>query len=332
MTNEKNKQYIIGFDFGGTKLLAVVLDNKFSIISTARQKLPGNLTTKILIPSLESTINEALKAANLTMDNISGIGIGVPSPVNHHTGIMMSPPNLGIGDINLGRAFKPFYKGPVIVDNDVNAGLFGEFKLGAARGFKHIVGLYSGTGLGGGLILNGNLFRGASGCAGELGHMIIQAGGPRCGCGQLGCTEALCSRTSVAKDLAALAGFGQAPIIHKHAGTDLRKIRSKVIYNSLKAGEAPVQEVISRSAHYLGIAMANCVNIFNPDLIVLGGGFIDRLGDSYIKEACQSMSTHAISRLVGDVKVVKASLGDYSVAKGAGALVLDHINSRNTKS
>lgn len=319
----KTKKYLLGFDLGGTKMLCAVLDRKFRVRSEAKLKVGGGLTGKTLLRDMGKTMQQALQAAGITSRDIACVGVAVPGIVEPATGVLLRAPNLGLENFPLRQHLQALLRVPVLVENDVNAGIYGEYRLGAGRGYKHIVGLYLGTGIGGGLVLDGHLYRGATGGAGELGHMIIQADGPRCGCGQHGCFEALCSRTALSGELAALAAFGQAPLIFAEAGTDFRKIRSSLIRRSVLAGEKRVIAVLERSARYLGIALANTAAIFNPELVVLGGGMIEKLGRSYLRLAVKSMHRHAMPQLVRHVQVALAELGDHSVTKGAAALALE---------
>jgi glucokinase len=206
------------------------------------------------------------------------------------------------------------------LENDVNAGTYGELIAGAGKGYRHVIGLFPGTGLGGGLILDGRLFRGATGGAGEIGHMIIQVDGRRCGCGQYGCLEAMASRTALAKDLVALAATGGAPAIQKKAGSDFSRIKSGLIQSAWEDGEPAVVGLVDRAARHLGIGMANMVNVFNPQLIIIGGGLVEKLGAPYIQKAEQAMRDHAMARLVTIVEVKQAELGDDSTVIGAAAL------------
>ena len=212
------------------------------------------------------------------------------------------------------------------MENDVSAGTFGEFKYGAARGYRHVVGIFPGSGIGGGLILNGSLYTGATGNAGEIGHMIISSDGPLCGCGQRGCLEAHSSKTAIAKEVITLASMGEAPTALRQAGTDFKNYTSKVLAKSSQGGDRRVAEVLSRAAWHLGIGMANCVNILSPEVIVLGGGLVEKLGKKFVDEAEHSMHLHAMPHLVMNIKVVEASLGDDAVILGAGALAVESLS------
>ena len=184
--------------------------------------------------------------------------------------------------------------------------------------------MFPGTGIGGGLVLDGRLYRGARGNAGELGHMM-QLDGPLCGCGQYGCLEALASRSAIARDLISQAAIGKAPTVTAKAGTDVRSVRSKMIARVLAAGEQPGVELLERAAERLGIGIANCVNLLNPEMVVLGGGLVEKLGDWLVERTADSMRRHALPSLGEGVEVVAATLGDEAVVRGAAALAQESL-------
>lgn len=314
------KNYVIGFDLGGTKMLAAVYDDDYEIKGRYKQKTLGQEEPEAIYGRIEETIHEALDDAGISADDLQGIGIGSPGPLDIHKGRVLDTPNLNLNQFPLSDRLEKAFGCPVLLDNDVSVGTYGEFRFGAAKGYQHVVGIFPGTGIGGGLVLNGQLFRGATGAAGEIGHTIIQVNGPLCGCGQHGCLEALASKSAIAKDAVALAASGSSPAILDHAGTDIKQITSKSIKKAIKAGEAPMTRVLERSAEFLGIGMANCVNIISPDVVVIGGGLVEKFGNDYLSIAEASMRRHAMPFLVDKVNVVEATLGDDAVILGAASL------------
>lgn len=322
----KKQDYLVGVDLGGTKLLAVVFDNEYAVHGRAKKKVGKARDNEAVLGKMIEVIEEALDEAGAKPADLSAVGIACPGPVDFEQGIVLETPNLGLDNFPVRDRLSAALGVSVFLENDVNAGTYGEYVAGAAAGFRHVVGLFPGTGLGGGLILDGRLFRGATGGAGEIGHMIIQVDGPRCGCGQYGCLEALASRTAIAKDLVALATTGSAPSIRKKAGSDYAEIKSSVIHKGYADGDAAVVDLVDRAARNLGIGMANCVNIFNPELIIIGGGLVEKLGAPYIEKAERAMRDHAMARLVSIVRVKQAELGDDSTVIGAAALAREHLS------
>ncbi len=313
---------VIGFDLGGTKMLSALV-YEGNIVEKIKEKTKAEKGQEAVAQGIVETITETLKKGGVKKSECGGVCLAVPGPIDLRTGTLVKTPNLGFVDFPLVSMLKNHFPFPIFLENDVNAGTYGEFISGAARGYNHVIALFPGTGIGGGIILNGRLYRGASGNAGEIGHMIIQTEGPRCGCGQQGCLESLASRTAITKETIALTSSGKAPFTLKEASTDFKNYKSRVYEKALEKDERPVVEVIDRAAYFLGIGMANCVNIFNPELIILGGGLVEKLGDYFISRARESMKHHAMAALVEGVEVKPAELGDDAAVLGAAGIALE---------
>ena len=310
--------YLIGFDMGATKMLCGVLDDKYQVIvkNKTRTKGSGN---EVVFSTICRCIDECLAKLPSDGPRPSGIGIACPGPIDDVDGVVRSAPNVGVANFPLRRLLEERYALPVRLENDVNAGVYGEFVAGAARGKRHVIGLFPGTGLGGGIIINGELYSGATGGAGEIGHMTVQTDGRICGCGGYGCLEALASRSAIAKDAIAAAAGGDAPVLYAEVGTSLRKVTSGVLKRSVDGGDVAVKRIVERAAYFLGIGMANCVNIFNPELIVIGGGLVEKFGSEYLGVAERVMRERAMPSLADAVVVAAAELGDYATVIGAAA-------------
>ena len=318
--------HFVGFDLGGTKMLAAVANGKGEVLAT--EKSPTVLSgAKAIVEQIVSLVEQVQKTARVSSSNLKGLGIGVPGTVDFEKGTILGAVNLGLQDFPLRETLSNRLKIPVLLENDVNAGTFGEFCFGAAKGCSHVLGIFLGTGIGGGLIQNGQLQRGASGCAAEVGHMVIQLQGPRCSCGRFGCVEALCSRGALSREAAALAAVGKAPTILEKAGTDFRKIKSRHLAKSYQNGEGAIVKMIHRSAKIMGIALANCVYLYDPEKIVLGGGLIEKLGSSYIQKAEQSMREQLNLPVATPTQLCEGSLGDFSGVQGAAALIQKFVGS-----
>lgn len=322
--DKKGSAYVLGIDMGGTKVLAGVVDRKRRILSRAKASTDSSSMSS-LEKCFSEVISAALTEAVLEPSLISAIGIGCPGPLDIRSGSIVNSPNLGMKEIPVRDLLRKVLKAPVVMGNDVNVGTFGEFEMGAGVECRNLVGLFPGTGLGGGVIVDGRLLEGVTGNAGELGHMIIQPDGPLCGCGQRGCAEAFVSRSALAKELAGLAAAGKAPALLELAGTDLRKIKSGVILKAIQAGDKAVEKAVLRSARIMGIVMANCVNIFNPEMIVLGGGLVEKLGKLFVDPAAEAMKDYALPALSRGVKVAQSKLGDDAVLLGAACMALKSL-------
>ncbi len=322
--------YYVGVDLGGTKILSVVYDDGFNRVSKDKTKTAAQDGSDAILEKIVKSVSNSLDKVDADFSAVKAAGITVPGVFSRDTGVVYTTPNLPFEEYPLKERLQDSLHTTVRIENDVNAGTYGEYRKGAASGYRCVIGLFPGTGIGGGLILNGELYTGATGNAGEIGHTIIQADGPLCGCGKHGCLESLASRSAIARDAVFLASNGSAPAALEYAGTDFKSYTSKTLARSIEGGDAAVQEIIDRSAYYLGIGMANCVNILNPEIFVIGGGLVDRFGDRYIQTAAESMRSHAMEGLVADVRVVQASLGDYAAVIGAALLAREEIEGEDS--
>ena len=311
------RELYAGLDLGGTKVAAALLTGDGRVVGRARLSSRAGSAAEVVADTVIAAVDEALHGAGVTRAALRGAGIGAPGPLDFDTGVIVFAPNLGMRDFPLRDYISERLGVPVFLDNDVNMGTYGEYLAGAARGFRYVLGVFPGTGVGGGLVVNGRVFRGANGTAGEVGHIIVQQGGALCGCGQRGCLEAYASRSAIARDLVMLAAIGQAPTVRAAAGTRLKAVKSGVIARAVAAKEPAVRAVVERSARFLGIGIANCVNLFSPDLVVLGGGLVEKLGGRYVAQVERAMRKHALQASAAGVRVVAAELGDAAAIHGA---------------
>jgi glucokinase len=319
------KRVYAGIDIGGTKMMCTVFaENK--IIGSYKQNTNVSEGRDAMIKRLKKTVEKALDDAGVTRKELLGIGVGCPGPLDKKTGTIVDAANLGFDNLPVKGSLEEDFSVPVVVENDVSVGTFGEFKEGAAKGYQHVLGIFPGTGLGGGIIIDGKLYTGASGNAGEIGHMIMQLDGPLCGCGQYGCYEALASKTALSKDAVTVTFVGKAPETYEAAGTDFSNFKSKIFKKGfIKDGDETIDRIVRRGARFLGIGMGNLVNIFNPERIVLGGGLVEKLGKPYIELAEEAMRETAMPHLLKDVTVAEALLGDDAIVIGAAALIRDEV-------
>jgi len=313
---------IVGVDIGGTKMMAVVYDRNFNKLGVSRKrsrdKKGGDSEARVF-----TVVNEALQEAGNPV--ISGIGVGSPGPLDPHTGVIIDTPNLGWKDYPLADVLARTYKVPVTVDNDVNVGTYGEWCSTDLVHCRHVVGIFPGTGIGGGIILNGKILHGFSGAAGEIGHMTVAPDGPYCGCGKRGCLEAVASRIAIAKEVAALAAREDAPFILERCGTDLSEIRSGVLARAIELGEKKVESVVRQAAYFIGMATGNLVNILSPEAVVLGGGLVEAMESLFLEEVNRGVKDHAMPFLRKNVQIRAARLGDDAVVMGAAHLIVEYL-------
>lgn len=319
----KSASYTIGIDIGGTKILALLLDERFHIVSEIKIKTRPDRGESHFVTSLKECVEALVQDAGIKPERVKGIGAGCPGFVNIATGVVSRSANLPfLKNYPLGRVISRIAKAPAVIGNDVQTGLYGEHQFGAARGKQHVAGIFVGTGIGGSLILNGETYRGAFGTAGEVGHVLFDANGPFCGCGRRGCYEAFAGRLAIASEAAAAAARQKAPYLCAEAGTDLRQIKSGALAKA--AGkDRVIADILRSKARIVGGLMASLVNILNPEMIVLGGGVVEAMPRLFVPEAARAMHEQAIFDAAKRVKVVAAKLGDHAVAMGAAKRAWD---------
>ena len=318
--------HVIGVDMGGTKILSAVVNAEGNILATAKVPTQAKDETSIVIDRIADSIKEAFQKSDVAADTIRAIGIGAPGPLDPETGVVIFAPNLGWKDVPLKTELEERIGIPTFVDNDVNVGTLGEHTYGAGRGVQNLVGIFVGTGIGGGIILNGELFHGASKTAGEIGHIIVREGGPKCGCGNRGCLEALASRTAMTKQLRnAIIKKGKKSIIKQLTDGDLEQIRSGTLAKALRSKDKLTLKIFKETTKYLGVGIGSIVNFLNPEMIVLGGGVVEALDKGFIKAIRKAAKKYALPDTLKGVQIVRAQLGDDAGVLGAAALARQRL-------
>lgn len=310
----------IGFDLGGTKMAAGLVDQKGRITRQVKEKVGKITQADAVLDKVLEVIAALLSEGGVDAAEVGALGIAVPGILDRKRGRVVMSPNLGFQNFPLVERIQKRYPFPVFLENDVNAGLWGEYAIHLRDTYRHVLGVFPGTGIGGALVIDGRLFRGATGNAGEVGHITLQREGPLCGCGQLGHLEALASRTAMAKDAAFLISTGRLPPELAEYGTDFRNLSSKFFAQALKGRQPDVVGVIDRAAEWLGLGLASMVNILDPEAVVLGGGLVEKLGEAYVKKVEASLRSHAMPVIGANVKVVAARLGDEAAIVGSALL------------
>ncbi len=319
MATDSKKAPWVGFDLGGTKMLAMVLDEKFTIIEREKKK------TKLIeeggsgIERIVKTIRIVLEKSGNNPKKIAGLGIGVPGTLDIDNGVILEAPNLGWKNLPLKDLLQKELSCPVQVVNDVDAGIYGEYFRGAAKDARCVVGIFPGTGIGGGCIYKGEIVRGRVSSCMEIGHMQMIVDGPLCGCGRRGCLEALASRLAISSAAAAAVFRGEAPALSKIAGTDLSNIRSGALAKSIESGDKTIESIVRNAAQWIGRAAGAVVNLLSPDLIVLGGGMVESMPNLFREEVEQIAKKSVMPSYEKSFSVVTAKLGDDATALGAAA-------------
>jgi glucokinase len=317
MAGEETGRYWMGFDLGGTKMLAQVYDQNWNVVAKERKRIHPGTGAKGGIDRIIETINEALKKANLDVRSLLGLGIGCPGPIDMQKGMLLDLPNLGWQAVPLKERLQTALGCPVAVLNDVDAGVYAEYRKGAAQGVRCAIGVFAGTGIGGGCVYQGEILRGVSTSCFEIGHIQVMSNGPRCGCGQRGCLESVASRLAIAAQCARAAYRGDAPHLLEAAGTDLAQIRSGALSSSIAAGDKVVEEIIREAARYIGIAVGSAVNLIAPDVVVLGGGLVEAMQDLFISQVSKAANKRVMPAYKDTFKVLPAKMGDDAGVLGA---------------
>ena len=324
----KKGNLIVGVDLGGTSMRALVVDSDYQILGEDKRKTKVQGKPRKLIEEIADLVEEAMDKADVKWSSIRAVSIGAPGAVDPARGIVRNAPNLGWKDVRLGAKLKQILGVPVLVENDVNVGVVGEHALGAAQGSSHVVGIFVGTGIGGGIIIDGELYDGSRGAAGELGHMTILADGPKCGCGKRGCAEALSSRTAMERDVRAAIKRGRksvVPAIMKERA--VKRMTSRVIHLALRRKDAVMRQVITRAEYYLGLLVASVVNLLDPECVVIGGGVSERLQEDFVKPIRETAYQYFLQqRDARRIRILPGLLGDNAGALGAAVLARQRLD------
>lgn len=312
-------KYAIGIDLGGTKVLSALIDKETGEVmmsvkkKTKKDKGPGKILEKI-----NDSIREILDANLVPKSEIMSIGIGAAGQVDRERGVLLAAPNLDCFNLDLKTKLEAEFNIPVYVGNDVEIATLGEIKFGAGRGYKNLVCIFVGTGVGSGIVRNGEIYTGATGTAGEIGHIVVDYGGRQCGCGAMGCLEAYASRSAIEKRITGALKKGRNSIILDYI-EDGKPISSGMIRKSLEQRDELVTQALDEGSEYLSAGIASVINFINPELIILGGGLIDAI-DYFYEKTITKAHVKALPVPASKIEFKKAELGDYSGVIGAAFL------------
>lgn len=320
MGTSNSEKPVVGVDLGGTKVLAGVVAPNGKILATVKRATKPEGGPAVVVERVLKSVREAVKAAGLEPGDILALGSGAPGPLDPDSGVVLHTPNMpGWDNVPLAKMLGDALNVPAFIANDVDLGTLGEFALGAGQGHRHVVGIFVGTGIGGGLILNGELWQGWRRAAAEIGHTIVLADGPYCGCGNRGCLEALASRTAIERDIHAGIKAGRESVIPELLRADDKgRLTSGALVEALRRGDTLVAEVLGRVQFYLGLGIASAVNFVDPEMVILGGGVVEAFGDEFLEPIRRVAYQNFINkRGARDVQIVPASLGDNAALLGA---------------
>jgi glucokinase len=312
-------QRLVGaLDIGGTKILAAIVDEDGKVIAEQRIATEPERGADATTDRMLAALSAAAKEAHHGLTSLLAVGVTVPGPIDPSKQIVGQPPNLtGWRNVPLGAMLRDRVRVPIAMENDANAAALGEQSFGAGRGVRDMIYITVSTGIGGGLIANGRLVGGMHGAAGEIGHMIVLAGGPTCGCGRQGCLEALASGTAIAREAAAAIGAGKAAALKQRFGATPT---AEQVAGAGEAGDPDAQALLDKAAHYLGIGLMNLIHLLNPEIIVLGGGVSK--SERVMSRAAGYARQHAFPVMTDGLQILPAALGERSGVLGAASLAL----------
>jgi glucokinase len=313
-------EHLVGVDFGGTKVLAGVFDKHLKCLARNKISTKSERGVSAVISRISRCVRDAVDECDLKLDEIRAIGIGAPGAVNPETGHVIFAPNLKWQNVPLKKELEKELGVPVFLENDCNGCTLGVYETELKSKPRHVIGIFVGTGIGGGIIVNGELFHGFNRTAGEIGHMVLQIDGPKCGCGNKGCLEALASRTAIVKRIESAVKAGQKTILTDMLGEDLKDMRSGDLRKAIRKGDKFVDKVVEDAAEYIGIAIGNLINTFNPEIVVLGGGVIDALEDEMMPIIIEVARDFAMSGTAEGIEIVASKVGDDAGIVGGAVL------------
>lgn len=319
MSDANRPPYWLGFDLGGTKMLAKVFDSDFREIGRERKRTKGHGGVEDGLDRIKKTIQGALQDAKIQPNDLGGIGVGFPGPVDMQRGVILEAVNLGWQNMPLRKFLKKEYGCGAVIANDVDVGVYGEYRFGAGRGSRFVIGVFPGTGIGGGCVYEGKIFRGTHSSCMEIGHLQIDPHGHLCGCGHFGCLETEASRLAIAAEAAKAAYRGEAPHLRDQIGADLREVRSGMLAEAIAQGDKVVEKIVRRAAEKIGVAVGNLVTTMCPDTIILGGGLVEAMPKLFVNVVHAMARKTAMSPYRDSFQVVVAELGDDAGALGAAA-------------
>jgi glucokinase len=316
------RKYLVGVDLGGTNIVAGALAEDGSDVLALRSEPTrpdqgADAVVDRIVRMIDTVIAETIAQTGAKRDDMIGVGVGAPGPLDRERGIVVTTPNLGWTNFPLRDVISERSRLPVRIDNDANCATLGEWWLGAASGADNVIGMTIGTGIGGGVIIGGRLYHGASDVAGEIGHATIDITGRRCKCGNYGCLEAYASGPSIA-DRAREAISSDDCLMLKMAGGDASRITAATVYEAAKRGDDVALDVVRETSRFLGAGVANLLNIFNPDVVVICGG-VTQAGDTLFAPLRREVRKRAFKPAVDACRIVPGVLAAAGVVGAVAA-------------
>lgn len=314
------REHFVGVDLGGTKILAGVFNSQLKCLGKVKMSTKPERGPEGVLERVARCVQEAVDECDLQPDSIKAVGIGAPGAIDPEEGRMIFAPNLKWEDVPLKKVLEKQLDLPVFAENDCNVCGLGVYETELDPKPRSMVGIFLGTGIGGGIVLDGKPYSGFNRTAGEIGHMVLDVNGPKCGCGNKGCFEALASRTALFRRIQTAVKDGQKTVLTDMLGPELTDMRSGDIRKAIRRGDKLVEQIVEEAAEYTGIAVANVINLLNPEVIVLGGGVMDQLADDMMAIIIETAKDYALTGTAKGIEIRASKLGDDAGITGAAVL------------
>lgn len=311
-----SKKYIC-LDIGGTKILGVVFDENDKIISKVKKKTKAERGMEQIEEKIIGVVEELIDEAGMKEGELAAIGAGAPGVINEDTGEIIYAPNLPWRNYDIKSIIEAKFNVPFYIGNDANVGILGEWKYGAAVGRKNVIGIFAGTGIGGGIIINDRLYSGPRHLAGEVGHMVLNTEGPYCNCGQRGCLEAYAGKIAITREIRLQIERGRKTILKDLMGEETSVIKSKALKKAVDEKDPVALEIMDRVVYYLAAASGSLINIFNPDMLVMGGGVTESLGEYIMPLLKRYVEKFVFPDVLKGTEIAQSCLGDDAIVYGA---------------
>lgn len=310
------KKYVIGIDLGGTKINGVVTDLNGEVLSQYTIPTNADQGEKVVLDRIIQVIDNIIETSGKNISEIKAIGIGSPGPLDAKKGIIITTPNLPFKNFELVKPIQDRYGLPTYLDNDANVAAIGEFMFGAGKGTENMIYITVSTGIGGGAIINGKIYRGNTSNALEIGHTTVLPDGPRCNCGNYGCAEALGSGTAIGREATKAVESGADTTLKNY-----EKVTSYEVFKEAENGDKVAKEILNRSLSFLGICVANMIVTFDPEMVVIGGG-VSKGGQIVFDKVQEVVNKRCFKAMSESCKILPAKLSTDAGVIGAAALAI----------